>query len=395
VSYELDTVVRRPLSPARLIAIGVGLFAMSFVLRGVAFLVTALIATGLFARLALAAASSRRVHIVASEQGLRIGQRLVPRAAFHGALLKHQDGRTFVALRGRTNLDVEVPNNLEGDALVRALGLDAASSTLEVALTHAPSARAWGIVAATLAATILGTIFGPSALVKAAAAGGGIALIVATIWAASRLVLHIGADGLAFRGPLRRREFIPHEKITHVASDGDAIVLGLAGEDRIVLRVGGMQTGQGVERQRALDEQRADEAAAVVRRIQQAQRAFHEHAAGADALTAVLDRGRQSAREWLDQLRRVGEGAEGAFRTMGVARSRLFELVESTNANASERIAAAIAIRTRIAEDEKPRVRVAAERCAEPELRERMIRILDAEDDELEKLVEELSEDHR
>jgi hypothetical protein len=58
-------------------------------------------------------------------------------------------------------------------------------------------------------------------------------------------------------------------------------------------------------------------------------------------------------------------------------------IVESTTADASARVAALVALRSNMTDEERPRIRVAAERCVLPSLRDRMVRVVDAEDDEV------------
>jgi len=330
----------------------------------------------------------RRARLVADRDGLRIDGKLFPRRAIAKALLRHEGPRTFVALDGRRRVDVEVPSNVEADALVRALGLDSESSVMEFALTDPLSGITVAsllalLVAAVAVAPHLGSVLGAILFLALAILVGA-----AAAWLATRVVLRVGADGLVMRRPLRRDVFVPHSSLANVRADDDAVILEPPKGRPLTLQVPDRGTNSDNAEKLA---RRADEAAAIARRILQARRAFREHASDEGAVAAVLDRGDRSAREWLGELRRLGEGAAGTFRTIGLARAQLFEVVESTTASARDRIAAAIALRTRIADDEKPRIRVAAERCAEPELRERMLRVLEIEDDEdLEVLVDEM-----
>ena len=383
--YELDTIVRRPPSRiARSIAALAGASVVVWIACtsfGVAEVLALLLAIGFVLGVRALPGSHSRAHLVASAEGLRVDERLLPRSDFDGAVLRHDGERTYVLLRGAHDLEVEVPNNIEADALTRALGLDAASSTVEFALSKAPSA--WGYLAMAAMAAFAGTAtyLLRSTESRALAVAMGLVAILGYAWLATRVFLRVGADGLVVRSPLRRARFLAHDAIESVRNDGSAIVVAPRSGLGIVLQVPGIPSGEEPE-QRAQDERRTDEAIAIVRRVQQARRAHREHRASAESLVAVLARGDRSAREWLDELRRVGEGAAGTFRTMGASRAQLFAVVESTTARARDRLAALVALRTRLGEDEMPRVRVAAERCAEPALRERMIRVADAASDE-------------
>jgi len=380
-AYEIETVVRRPLSTtqwlvAPLIAMGALAFAVN-TLWGAA--VATVVGLGVWLSVARA---SPHVRVIASRDGLRVGSRSIPRSAFDVALLRHAGGRTYVALRGRRALDVEVPNNVEADALVRALGLDAASSTVEFALGESPSARDWLLVVGLVALTVASFTFAPTPELEAAGAFTGIALVAVASWLTSRVFLRVGADGLLVRRPLGRARFLPHGAIANVRCDGDTIVVEPMTGVALVLRVPGIPTGGDDDRaRRRQEDRRADDARAIARRIHQARNAFRDHRAGAGAMVAVLERGARSTREWLEHLRGLGEGAASTFRAMDATRAQLLAVVESTTARARDRLAALVALRAQLTDEEAPRIRVAAERCAEPDLRERMVRVLDAEED--------------
>ena len=329
-----------------------------------------------------------RTRVVASREGLRLGERLIPRGRFTTALLRHEDGATFVALRGKTNVDVEVASNVEADALLQALELDAGSAAVEFPLS-AP-------VPVPLVAVAMFAAFG--AIVYFAPRDSPIGLValagffLAFTWGVrlvSRAVLRVGADGILVKRTLGRRRFLRHDEIRNVQADGDAVVVTPAHGQPLTFTVQGGRRGNESRRQ---DELRADEAAAIVRRISQARRAFDELGARAPDLAAALARGSRTTEEWMNELRRIGAGASGTFRTIGVARDQLFAVVESTTAAARDRLAAIVALRATLTEDEKPRIRVAAERCALPDLREKMLRIAETEDEgDLEEELQEIA----
>lgn len=395
MSYELDTVVRRPVSSRLFLLAFLAVVVLGYFWNAREVARVALVAAVPFALAVLVRVRvSERALVVASLDGLRVGKRLIARDRFRGAFLSHEDDHTWVALRGRASFDIQVRNNIEADALVSALGLDAASSTVEVRLTRAPSAFAYAVVASTGIAAFIALGALPNATSKAIATASALAAALATLWLATRVSVRIGADGLALARPLRRDRFIPHDAIAFVRCEDDAVVLTLRTREKILLRVPGMPLESDDEREQRASH-RADEAQSIVRRIVEAERAFRDHRAAPEALAGVLRRGGRTAREWLDELRRIGEGAAGTFRTMNVARSQLLDVVESTSASARDRIAAIVALRVRLSEDEAPRIRVAAERCAEPDLRQQMIRVVEAEDEELEHLIDEMSASRR
>ena len=315
--------------------------------------------------------------VVASEEGLRIGERLIPRAAFTSGLVRHEDGRVFVALDGREHVDVAVTSNVAADALLSALRLDAASAVAEVRLVRGmrKAFNALGIIV--LVWTLLmfralqPTMFG------VLTTGIMIALGVLGLRKAREVKLGIGADGISIR-ELGSQRFIPHDAIEGVETDGDAVVLRPKNGEPLRWELPTRRNREN-ESTTAL-ERRRDEANAIVRRIRQARAAFRERA-NAPELAVALDRGAHTTREWLADLRKLGEGTIATFRTIGVAREQLLDVVESTTASAKDRMAALVALRPHLREEEKTRIRVATESIAAPEVRDRMVRVLDTEEE--------------
>jgi hypothetical protein len=320
---------------------------------------------------------TQRARVVASSEGVRVGERLIPRADLSAALVRHERDTTYVELRGRREIDIEVANNVEADALVRALGLDAASTTVDVAVSVPPDPLA-------TAAVLIGSIglafyFAMVGLAGLAAITGvaGVAIVVVAL---SRATLCIGADGIVFRRAWGAARFVSHDDVVAVDVEGAAMVVreGSGRETRVTVR----------EQSREGD----DQARAIARRIVQARQA-HRESGVAPELTVALDRGARTTREWIAELRKLGAGAASTFRTLGVVREQLVALVESTSASAKDRVAALAALRDSMHADEEKRVRVAVDRIAAPDVRQQMVRVLDARDDEeLEEQLERFGE---
>jgi hypothetical protein len=384
-TYEIETIVQRPATPRLEGALAVAsVVCVGLVVAGIAFsLWLCALAVMPLVCMAWLTMSLRavRARVAASREGLRVGARLTPRRRLDSAFLKHEGDRTYVALRGWAEIDVDVPNNIEADALVRALGLDAASSTIEFTLGRSLSPKMWAFEGVLAVLVVVGFGYGSIVWPLAPVLGAcGAALVLAIGWVATRVFLRIGADGLVLRHAVGKRQFISHDALAAVHADDDRVVLEAASGDAIVLRVPGLPHGN-ADDQRDQRERRADEAAAVVRRIQQARRAFRENRVDPSTLAGLLDRGQRSTREWLEHLRRLGDGAASTFRTMGATRAQLLGLVESTTASARDRVAAVVALRAALTDEETTRLRVAAERCAEPELRQRLVDVAEAEED--------------
>ena len=228
------------------------------------------------------------------------------------------------------------------------------------------------MISAMFVGTVLVTLIAHTA--PALAAVVAVIAVVLVRWASSRVRLRIGTDGIVARDLFGSR-FVSHAEITDVSAEGSRVRIARANGNDIQLEVPVPKAER--EHPPAV----IDEAVAIVRRLRQAQSAHREGSPATD-LSAALDRGARTTREWLADLRKLGEGTVATFRTVGIARDEILDVVTSTTATAKDRIAALIALRPTLREDEKTRVRVATERIAAPELREQMVRVLD-EDDEL------------
>jgi hypothetical protein len=339
--------------------------------------------------------------VSASPEGLRMGSKLLPRAKLHSALMRSEGDRSYVTLRGRSwgsNVDIAVGSDSEADELCAALGLDAKSTTAEFSLFRGVPgltsiaaglglvAAAVGFTAAILAhASVQALIAFPFAMVLF------IALLVPLLLVLRRVSLRVGADGILVREGINRRRFHAHDSIASVRAVGKEVVIRLNNGQTLRWEVAPGQRS-GVNQARIDEHTR--QAQSVVWRIRKAQEAYRALAGGAPQTALALDRGERSLVEWIDALRRVGEGEGATFRHALPTRDQLLAIVESTTALAKERLAAAVALRAKLTEEEKPRVRVAAERCVAPALRERMVRVIDApSDEELATVLEEAEQD--
>jgi hypothetical protein len=337
--------------------------------------------------------------VVASADGLRVGDKLIPKAGLTSALLRSEHDRSYVCLRGGRmwgSVDVAVKDGEDADALCAALGLDAKSTTAVFTLVR-NMPKTWPIaVALAFATAALGLVIGLMATLNARAFpafalplgfAAFIVVVVPLLVFLNRVKLHVGADGLLVREGLGRSVFVPHDAITRVRVDGRKVIVGRTHGDPMQFEVGAAQRSG----KAAVVEEQTRQAESVAWRIDKAREAYRALAGAAPQAALVLERGGRSVREWLDALRRIGEGEGSTFRNATLTRDQLIGIVESTTAAARERLAAAVALRSKLTEEEKPRLRVAAERCVAPELRERMVRVIDtdADDEELTGLLEE------
>ncbi len=320
----------------------------------------------------------------ASLEGIRLGDKLVPRAKLKSALLRREADRMFLLLRGRSmgaSADVQVKSDEEADALCTALGLDAKSTTAEFTMNRKTSGFRAALLAA-VAIAIAGSAFAivlhtPVALLGMMIAFGALMLLgLPAMLIAQRAKLLVGADGIVLREGLRPRRFFSHDEIESVNARGTSVFIQPKHGDLIALMVG---SDSGNKKQRAEAELQTQ---SVAWRIHKAREAYLALAGKAPDGALALDRGTRSVREWIDQLRRVGEGATATFRSVNLTRDQLLAIVESTSAAAKERLAAIVALHAGLTAEEKPRIRIAAERCVLPALREKMVRVADATSDE-------------
>lgn len=313
-------------------------------------------------------ARKRVRHVVASREGLRVDKDWIDRTRLRNAFIYHQRKTAFVRFEtGRSRLDVVVPSPRLAKQLVAVLGLDGTSSVTETSLVRQiePSIS-----------PALGILLGPTIYF-----GGWylrdhvmlffyglLALLLCALALFSFLYtvkVTIGADGVALRGR-RRSMFLPYIAITAIRQERAIIVIEHTGAER-PLRLGtaiGRPLPEHVER-----------AVAIVRRLERARAGARS---AADPL-AALDRARRPPSEWLVALRHLGRAE--SYRSQHVSRALLWSVLEDAAARAIDRIAAGIALRETASAEDRERLRVAAERCANPVVRDGLRTLVRAEDD--------------
>jgi hypothetical protein len=327
------------------------------------------------------------LRVEASPDGVRFGEKLVPRAKFKSAYLRREGNRTFVVLRGAgvmgASADVEVRDDAEADRLCSALALDAKSTVAEFDLMGRgrPAPILVLVLAGTLA-VIGGTVAAVAAhhtlLPFALLAVFGVALFTAIPihMRARRTRLRVGADGITVQHGFGKRAFTSHRDIAAVRAKSAQVIVTRSDGEPMIFAVASQVANKHLE-------EVTRQAESIAWRIEQARQAHAALAGEAPQAALALDRGEKTVREWIAQLRRVGQGASATFRDVGLTREQLLRVVESTSAAAKERLAAVVALREGLSAEEKPRIRVAADRCVEPAMRERMVRVAFAPDEEL------------
>jgi hypothetical protein len=330
--------------------------------------------------------------VEATAEGIRVGKKLVTRASMKTALMRREAEKTWVVMRGwgltGAHVDVEVKDDAEADRLCSALGLDAKTTVAEFALTRPNLGIGKPVLlvmvafmVAAFAAISIHAMIAPLVILALAIllAVVGVPLLALH----HRVKLRVGADGVVIKEGLTRSRFVTHDEIESVRAAENTVLLQTKRE---TMR---FDVGARRKNKKQIQEDLARQAESVAWRIEKSRQAYLALAGEAPQAALALDRGEKSVGEWIEQLKRVGQGANATFRDVGLTREQLMRVVESTSAAAKERLAAVVALRDGLTEDEKPRIRVAADRCVEPAMRERMVRVAFAPDEEL---VEAISE---
>jgi hypothetical protein len=213
---------------------------------------------------------------------------------------------------------------------------------------------------------VLGPGFFTSAVAWAGAFGFliSIALTAALFFAVRAFLgpaeLVVGADGIIVRQNFSST-FVPFGRIASIdpgpPERGRRVGLGAS----LVLRL-----TDGSEVRARTRHLMGDPRAELLARIADARRAWEAGGASGSAL-AQLDRNGRSPAAWRTAMRALLATPED-YRAQAITRDALVEVLESPAAPAERRVAAALAL----ADDEgaRPRIRIAAQACADTDLRE-------------------------
>jgi len=194
---------------------------------------------------------------------------------------------------------------------------------------------------------------GPLVAYIVVAVGGAVAF-----QRASRVA--IGVDGVFVHGTSRTRFYAFSDLDEAREARGDLL---LAHREKIVLRLQ-LHGDDATKREAILARLRASIARAKELR--------------ADAQSSLLAAASRGA------LARIADGAGDDYRAAAVSREELWSAIESPATEVATRAAAAKALARTAGDDERARLRVAAERCAEPAVRIALHAIADGQDVEAE-----------
>jgi hypothetical protein len=165
----------------------------------------------------------------------------------------------------------------------------------------------------------------------------------------SHVVLTLGTDGVYIEQVLSRR-FIPFAEIEGVTRGlSGAVTLRTKGAPPLVLHTAFPGGGR-------LD--------GLVKQIDDARTASLAAPPGSPP---IFERGERSIRQWIAELR--ARATHETYRDTSFDVDRLWSMVESPSLEPSHRAAAAVALRDKLDDEGKARLRVAADACASPEVR--------------------------
>lgn len=177
-------------------------------------------------------------------------------------------------------------------------------------------------------------------------------LAAVVVWHAARLVptatLTIGSDGVRVKRSFWPMRFIPFEDLDAACCNGPDLVLATR------------------QRRFCIGCQNFAAADAIAGRIERMRGLRLRDARGLDL--SILERGDRSPEDWCTHVASLAERGAN-YREQAFARSDLLAVVENPNIAPERRVGAALAVAARAADNERQRLRIAAEACAHPRLR--------------------------
>lgn len=306
----------------------------------------------------------RRGRVRADESGLWLDDTLIARRSTirHGHVLR-RDGNAYVRLGRMLRLvDIAVADEDEGQALLTAMRLDAARSVGQYPMSHGTYRSVWLRVGLIVGLWVLS---GAAVMFVARSAELFLATlaawaVVGSIWGVNQHVrVSVGADGVRVGRLLGRARFVPFSALQTAETDGRNVTLRL--RDGTLIQ---MHHPAGKGWKPLLIRDRADEGRMLVERIN-AQ--IDNHARPGGDVRALARAGRDT-RAWLREVT-LASDEHASFRAPAVPPDELWRIAEDPAAASTARAGAALALRSRLDEDGRARLRVLADACAAPRLR--------------------------
>ncbi len=337
----------------------------------------------------------RRGELTVDGRGLVVeGETVVVKRRAVKKALAFLDGEEHV-VRVTRNLysihDVRVPTAAEAERLLTALGHSERQVTATFRAVFGPAVKRRTAllcgVASVLPAAALSSFllrFHPGLLPAL-----GALLIILTpallmlAWTVLRMCqVTVGADGIAVRQTLRRTRFIPFPAVRKVGLHEHDVTVSITGESAPLV----LGCAAGHRRVAGID---ADAPALTLhRRIEDARhRAAEPLRLPARAL---LERGSSTREEWRRRLDLLAEEA-GSYRASTLPADELWNVLVDPQESAEVRAGAALAVRRRLDDEGRARVRIAASTIADAPLRRIFTAVNKGDEAELEAALETLA----
>ncbi|NUQ72499.1 MAG: PH domain-containing protein [Polyangiaceae bacterium] len=312
----------------------------------------------------------QRATLAASLDGLRITRERrrpewIQRDRLVSGLVVPAKNRLELVLTRGEKIVAAISNEFDAQAVLSALGIDPARRRVAVMLGTVQGQLAYGCFM--IPVTFFGMVMllkvldVPDAIFKTILPGVFPLVLLFAIRSARPLEVVVGTDGIVLKRGFTRR-FIPYSALAGVKIDDEArLVLKMRSEKEIIIHKG-------------------DEAArrALDARIRHAMQAGGDSAAEGRAELDRLEPRGLSLQAWRETLKGLVV-RPGDYRRAGIPEEMLLAVVEDPDAPPERRIGAALALKASGREDAAPKIRIAAEACANEHVRVALERA--AEDD--------------
>jgi hypothetical protein len=339
-----------------------------------------LAATGALVHLFATNWRERSVGVRADEDGLAFDGRLVlKRSDIRFATTRRRGTKWYVRVeRWLPAIEVEVDGEEDAFAFLTAMRLDPARSVARH--WFGPDRRAWieALELLVMWAICVGALYGFTRAFWLSYAIGFLPIVIRAIDNAHRVL--VGADGVRIQRAFHRPRFIAYTNMSDVTVRDGRIAIALVTGETIRMA---HRAETKLNRWLHGDDRR--DATSFVDRINERRKAAAEPAA-AVALTARRER---SVDDWIKRVRVVADD-HATFRDAAVPAEQLWMTVEDSRAPATARAGAAVALRAKLDDAGRARLRAIADSCAAPKLRVALETLSTTDDDA--RLVQALDE---
>jgi hypothetical protein len=306
--------------------------------------------------------------LVASEDGATLdGRAVVSRKDVYAIIERpFATGGVIVRLEHRASVgasfaEVGVESEGEARALVSAMRLDGARAVMQHAGTRGSTRHiAIGAVAVAAFVAMVLAVAATHAFPIAYLAALLLPILAGVSWAS--LTVTAGADGMRLSPALGRARFISYGQVRAIDASGTNVRIELASSETVSVCFGPVA---GFEW--AGSTVLADQARTLVARVRERMQA--RAAAVPSRVAATLARAGRTTEDWIADIRRTTDGS-ASFRVTAMPAHVLLAVVEDETAAPDARAGAAVALRHASLDlASRDRMRIAAEACAEPNLR--------------------------